>query len=178
MGITCSSARSMACRRSRRRLRRRPRRRPPSPPPPSPPLSLSIPSLSRTAASSPILVSSSSSLLLSVVSSPLARLTEADAFRTTSRLSCRVSSPLIYCRGITSEAGQTDRWPEPGGREGARPRPDPVTFGICVFKTVPTPPPRTSSSNRGYDRKREKGAPIYIYTLPRAWWAGRWRWSN
>ena len=177
MGITCSSARSMACRRSRRRLRRRPRRRPPSPPPPSPPLSLSIPSLSRTAASSPILVPSSSSLLLSVVSSPLARLTEADAFRTTSRLSCRVSSPLIYCRGITSEAGQTDRWPEPGGREGARPRPDPETFGMCVFKSVPLPP-RTSSSNRGYDRKREKGAPIYIYTLPRAWWAGRWRWSN
>ena len=140
MGITCSSARSMACRRSRRRLRRRPRRRPPSPPPPSPPLSLSIPSLSRTAASSPILVSSSSSLLLSVVSSPLARLTEADAFRTTSRLSCRVSSPLIYCRGITSEAGQTDRWPEPGGREGARPRPDPETFGMCVFKSVPLPP--------------------------------------
>lgn len=155
MGITCSSARSMARRRSRRRPRRPPRR----PPPPSPLQDRRVVAHPR-----PDLVP----LLLPspVVSSPLARLTEADAFRTTSRLSYRVSSPLIYCRGITSEAGQTDRWPGPGDRESA----DPETFGMCVFKSVLG---TSWFPNRGCDRKREKGS----CTLPRAW-PGRWRWSN
>lgn len=41
----------------------------------------------------------------------------------------------------------------------------------CAYSN-PSPSPRTSSSNRGYDRKREKGAPIYIRFLERGEQAG------
>lgn len=68
-----------------------------------------------------------------VVFAALARLTEADAFRTTSRLSYCVSSPLIYCRGITSESRTNGSMARTGSGEW---RTDPETFGMCVFKSV------------------------------------------
>lgn len=63
------------------------------------------------------------------------RLTEADAFRATSRLSSRSARlvSLIYCRGIPSESDKRIDGPT---KEPSASLPRAPTFDMCVFKSV------------------------------------------
>lgn len=95
-----------------------------------------------------------------VVSAALARLTEADAFRTTSRLSYCVSSPLIYCSGITSELDK--RIDGQNGQNGAR---IPGTFGMCVFKSVRTTALTHDTTEKGKESFLERRVSVTLIEL-------------